>query len=198
MPELAVSPRHQATKARLRPRKIFAAIGVSAVSGLLVVVLVIGFFALCVPAFTGSLSYAILTSSMKPSLPPGTFVVVQPTPADALRVGDIVTYQLVSGKPAVVTHRITAVSVDSAGSRAFTTRGDNNAVADAKPVRAEQIKGRVWYAIPYLGWVSTFRSTIVGGAIISMIGWLLLVYGLVHVSFVAVTKHRRRTLQRSD
>jgi signal peptidase len=114
--------------------------------------------AVVVPRVAGATPYTILTGSMRPSLPPGTLVVVKPRPVDQLRAGDVVTYQLESGKPAVVTHRITQVSTNLKGERSFTTKGDANNVADQNPVRAAQIRGTLLYAVPKLGYVNNFIS----------------------------------------
>ena len=173
-------------------RSVRAAIRVVLISSLVAVVLLIGLLAVAVPAITGSRTYTILTSSMKPDLPPGTFVVVERRAATDLRVGDIITYQLSSGQPDVVTHRIVKVMVDSNASRTFLTRGDNNGVADSKPVHPAQIRGKVWYAIPFVGWIAGLRSTGVGRIAVYVIGSALVVYGAFVVLFAI-----RRSLARN-
>jgi signal peptidase len=107
--------------------------------------------AVVVPRLVGATPYAVLTSSMEPSLPEGTLVVVRPVRPEAIGVGSVITYQLRSGEPEVVTHRVVAQAVDGAGSRSFRTRGDANDVTDPGWVRPVQVKGEVWYAVPQLG-----------------------------------------------
>lgn len=107
-----------------------------------------------VPRLAGGAAYAVLTSSMEPGLPPGTLVVVRPVPPEELGIGDVVTYQLVSGEPQVVTHRIVGMRVGARGAPVFSTRGDANPAADPEPVQAVQIRGRVWYALPWVGRLS--------------------------------------------
>ena len=180
---------------RHRARNVRAAIRVVLISSLLALVLLIGLLAVAVPAITGAQTYTILTSSMKPDLPPGTFVVVERRAAADLRVGDVITYQLASGQPDVVTHRIVKVMVDSDASRTFLTRGDNNGVADSKPVHPAQIRGKVWYAIPFLGWIAGLRSTGLGRIAVYVIGSALVVYGAVVVLFAirrSLTRNRRK------
>ena len=104
-----------------------------------------------VPRLAGATPYAVLTSSMKPSLPAGTLVVVRPVRPESIGVGAVITYQLRSGDPEVVTHRVVAQAVDGVGARTFRTRGDANALADPGWVRPVQVKGEVWYAVPQLG-----------------------------------------------
>jgi signal peptidase I len=114
--------------------------------------------AVLVPRLSGATPYTVLTGSMAPTYPPGTLVVVKPVDQDRVRVGDVVTYQLESGKPAVVTHRVTDITHNLAGKTRFTTQGDANESADVEPVRPEQVRGELWYSMPYLGYVNDVIS----------------------------------------
>jgi signal peptidase len=114
--------------------------------------------AVLIPRLAGATPYTVLTGSMRPHYPPGTLVVVKPVEADRIRTGDVVTYQLHSGRSAVVTHRVVAVRTSLDGATTFTTRGDANGVADAEPVRPVQIRGRLWYAVPHLGHLNVLVS----------------------------------------
>ena len=114
--------------------------------------------AVLVPRLFGATPYAVLTSSMRPSLPEGTLVVVRPAAPESIGIGSVITYQINSGEPAVVTHRVVAQAVDGMGSRIFRTRGDANAVPDAGWVKPVQVKGQVWYAVPQLGRVNAALS----------------------------------------
>lgn len=151
-------------------------VGIGATAGLLCLTLIVGALALAIPFVTGSQTYSIITSSMEPTYPPGTLVIVQPTDPAELNVGAVITYQAKPGEPTVVTHRIIAVELSSTGSRAFKTMGDNNAVADAAPVTAEQVRGRVWYALPWLGVLSMIREVGAFGVIIPLVGLGLLLW----------------------
>lgn len=133
-------------------------LGLGLGAGLLAFVVLVAVLAIVVPALSGSTTYTILTRSMEPSMPPGTMIVVTPTPASELRIGDAITYQIESGKPDVITHRIISIIHVSDGTLRFTTQGDNNAAADETDVIEEQLRGKVWYSIPYLGWVSAFMN----------------------------------------
>lgn len=104
-----------------------------------------------VPMVTGAQTYTVLTSSMASTYAPGTFLVVKPTPFADLRVGDVITYQIESGKAGVVTHRVTSIGANQSGERILTTKGDNNSLADANPVQEAQVKGKLFYAVPYVG-----------------------------------------------
>lgn len=138
-----MSGRRRAT-GRPKPRGLgyFLAWGVSA--GLLAFVVLIGVMAIVVPAATGSTAMTVLTSSMRPSLPPGTLVIVKPIEANDIRIGMPITYQVESGKAVFITHRVTSIMSTSDGQRTFITKGDANGAADQQPVQPEQIRGEVW------------------------------------------------------
>lgn len=131
---------------RLAGRGLAVAVVVAAGAALLLGVLV--------PRVAGATPYTVTTSSMEPALGVGTLVVVRPVAAASVTTGDIVTYQLRSGEPTVVTHRVVGVGTTVGGDRTFVTRGDANEVADPRPVRAVQVRGTVWYAVPWLGHLS--------------------------------------------
>ena len=128
------------------------------------------------PRVTGATPYTVLTGSMRPGMPPGSLVVTKPVEAGKLKVGDAITYQLRSGEPEVVTHRITSLSQTLGGETLFTTQGDANPGPDEKPVKAAQIRGVVWYSIPLVGYVNSWltgeqRIWAVGIAVALLLGY---------------------------
>ncbi|MCU6481403.1 signal peptidase I [Arthrobacter sp. A2-55] len=145
------------------------------VAALAALVLVVG------PVATGSQTYTVLTNSMAPKYAPGTFLVVKPAPFNELKVGDIITYQLESGKPAVISHRIAAIGSTQAGERVLTTKGDNNALADPAPVHAPQVRGRLLYAVPYVGFAANFLGQTNRGAVVPVLAAGLIGFGLLNL-----------------
>ena len=87
----------------------YARLGVSV--ALLLVVVALAAVVIVIPKLSNAVPLTVLTSSMEPSLPPGTLIIVKPTDPDTLAVGDVVTYQIRSGEPEVITHRIISVTV---------------------------------------------------------------------------------------
>ncbi|ALV42645.1 S26 family signal peptidase [Pseudarthrobacter sulfonivorans] len=110
------------------------------------------------PRVTGATPYTVLTGSMRPEMPPGSLVVSKPLEAGKLKVGDAITYQIRSGEPEVVTHRIISLSQTLGGETLFTTQGDANPGPDERPVNAAQIRGVVWYSIPLVGYVNSWLT----------------------------------------
>src|SRR5690348_1134464 len=90
-------------------------------AGLVVLVLAL---VVVIPRVGGGTAYTVLTGSMRPTMPPGTLVVVRPVKPEQIAVGDVVTYQIESGDPTVATHRVVAVGIDMKGEYRFTMKGD--------------------------------------------------------------------------
>ncbi|HEX2895925.1 MAG TPA: signal peptidase I [Marmoricola sp.] len=106
------------------------------------------------PRLTHGQAMTVLSGSMTPGIPVGSVVVVRPIDPADLHVGDVATYQAVPGKPVFVTHRV--VGIDHADGRTtYTFKGDANRGPDTSPVVPGQIRGRMWFHVPYLGTVRT-------------------------------------------
>ena len=137
------------TSSPRRASRIGRAVGVVLLSLAILAVSVL----ILVPKVIGAQTYSVLTNSMAPKYSPGTFIVVQPVPFDELKLGDVITYQIKSGQPGVVTHRITGMGFLQTGEKTLTLKGDNNDVVDPEPVREMQVRGKLLYAVPYVGFV---------------------------------------------
>ncbi|GHD44988.1 signal peptidase I [Mycetocola manganoxydans] len=151
--------------------------------------LIIGF--VLVPRVTGSTPYTVLTGSMRPTMPPGTTVVVKPIDFADITVGDVITYQIRSGEPDVVTHRVIGVNVTPDGVR-LETQGDANPIPDQELVREEQVRGKAWYWLPVIGYVtngvtSDARTWLAQGLGVGLIG-----YAVVTLVVVAVRGKKKR------
>jgi signal peptidase I len=143
-----------------------------------------------IPVATGSQTFSVLTNSMTPSYPPGTFLVVRPADVHTLQVGDVVTYQVESNRPEVVTHRITGFTAGDDGERKLITRGDNNDVADREPVMAVQVRGKLLYAVPYVGFAATALGNTDRSAVITVLAVLMIGYGITTMVRGAVKDRR--------
>ncbi len=134
-----------------------------------------------VPQLFGSGSYTVLTGSMRPTMPPGSLIVTKEANPEELRIGEAITYQIRSGEPAVVTHRIIARTSSSDGVT-FTTQGDASPSPDEEQVRPEQIRGVVWYALPLVGYVNGWltgeqRMWAVGSAVVLLLSYTAFMFG---------------------
>lgn len=167
------------------------------IAGLVVAVLAV---VVVIPRLGGGTAYTILTGSMRPTMPAGTLVVVRHEPANHIRIGDVITYQLHSGSPEVVTHRVVGISITLNGAYTFTTRGDANPSADPVPVQPVQIRGVRWYYVPYLAWPTLYvgtsmRAMTVIGAVIALFAYAAWSFG---GALLEVRRKRGSTASPSD
>jgi len=132
-------------------RKVWHFVGTALTAFVLVAGAVVLLGGVLVPRIAGATTYAVLADSMAPRYPTGTLMVVRPV--DTISTGDIITYQSQPNDPMVVTHRVVGVGSTITGEPRFTTRGDANEIADPVLVQPEQIRGALWYAIPYAGFL---------------------------------------------
>ena len=148
-----------------------------------------GIALVAVPKATDSKPLTVLTGSMRPTYPPGTVVIVRPTDTDTLKIGEVITFQPRSGDPSLTTHRIAGIAVTQGG-REFVTRGDANGAVDPTPITPAQVRGAVWYSVPYVGYAANWVSGENARLAIDIGGGLLLLYALVQIGLAI--RHRRR------
>ena len=162
----------------------------------LVIFVMLAVLAVCVliPRLGGATPYTILTGSMKSSLPPGTLVVVKPTPAEQIDIGDVITFQIETGEPAVATHRVIGKTEAEDGTLRLITKGDDNSVADSDQVRPAQIRGRLWYSVPVLGRANVLLDKSQHQTVVVSVGAGLFLYAaFILVSAATESRPRRRT-----
>jgi signal peptidase len=177
------------------PRSMVAALWSGVRAGILGLLVIIAVLVIGVPLVTGAQAYTITGRSMEPTLPVGTLIVTKPVPADEIRSGDIITYQMVSGNPTVATHRV--VGFEFQDERRFVTQGDANSAVDSETVRPEQFRGRLWYSIPLLGWVNAVISGNMRGIVLFVV--ITLLFGYAAWMLIAAFRERseRQRAQKS-
>jgi signal peptidase len=165
-----------AQEAPQKPRGVGHYIGLGLGAGLLLIVVALALILIVIPKVGGATPLTVLTQSMEPLYPPGSLMIVRPVKPADIRIGDVVTYQISSGRPDVISHRVVGIESGSDGKRTFIFKGDNNSVADFAPVIPAQIKGRLWYAVPLAGWVNAAVNGSNRSWIVDVIAALFLAY----------------------
>ena len=160
-------------------------------SWMLLGVVVAGALALiAVPKLNDARPLTVLSGSMIPTFDPGDVVVVRDTDADTLEVGDVITFQPFPDDPRLTTHRVQEVRYGVNGV-SYVTKGDNNDAVDLEPITAQQVKGEVWYVVPYVGHVSVWMSGGLLGGLVDLVALGLLVYGGGYLVAGLLEKRRR-------
>jgi signal peptidase I len=91
------------------------------------------------------------TGSMDPLYPSGSLVAVQPIDATEVQSGMVIVFRDPARRDRLVAHR--AVRRLSAEPPSWQTQGDANREVDPWPVSASDVRGRVRWGVPGLGYV---------------------------------------------
>ena len=113
--------------------------------------------------------YTIVSPSMVPNINVYDIIInLKVDNPSEIKVGNIITF--ISTSPSsngmTITHRVTDIQIVN-GEYQFTTKGDNNAVADSTPALYSNVIGKAVIKLPQLGRVQFFVA--------SKTGWLFVV-----------------------
>lgn len=118
-------------------------------------------------------------------------IVIKTCDTSKLQVGDIVTFRtIIENQYALNTHRIESID-ELNGMRSFTTKDDNNDVADTHIISDGDIVGQCVFKIPGMGKVMDFLSSTWGFLIVIVLPMLLFfIYQVYHLVIVGMNLQR--------
>jgi signal peptidase len=156
---------------------------------LALVILAMAFFFVA-PHFLGMSFFTIQGGSMMPTIPIGSVVAAKSVEASAIKVGDIITFRTGTQADKVVTHRVVEVA-NGSGPLSFRTAGDANDNPDVNAVPAENVLGRAWFHVPFLGYLSSFVTTKLGFILLILIPGIFIISLEIRNIIVEVRPMRR-------
>jgi signal peptidase len=116
--------------------------------------------------------YAVQTGSMRPAIKTGDLIFVRNE--SEYKIGDIITFNSGVGESnTVITHRIDDINEDGT----YITKGDANSVNDVDFVSKEDIIGKYFFRIMYVGYVINFSRTPLGFFLLIIIPVMIIAYG---------------------
>lgn len=101
----------------------------------------------------------VKSGSMEPTIRTGGIVVIRPEASYGL--GDIVTFGADTKTQIPTTHRIVDVKGEGS-SKVFATKGDANDAPDPTQTHISDIRGKVLFTVPYLGYILDFARKPIG------------------------------------
>jgi signal peptidase I len=113
-------------------------------------------------------TFLVQSGSMAPAINTGDLIFVKPVAS--YQVGEIITF--IDRDSKKVTHRVYKINYDNT----FLTKGDANSVVDSGSVNPQQIIGKVFLSLPYLGYVINFSKTFPGIITLVIIPSTIIVY----------------------
>lgn len=108
----------------------------------------------------GFTPYTVISGSMEPEYHVGSLIYVRDVEPEDVKIGDAITFVL-NEDLAVATHQV--YDIDYENSR-FYTQGiankdaDGNILHDAAPVHFNNLIGKPYFTIPYLGYLSDYLT----------------------------------------
>ena len=137
----------------------------------------VGFFAVILIGTSLPLSHGyqvrIVTSgSMEPAIKTRSIIFIRPT--ETLKKGDIITFKN-NASTIPTTHRIVDVRIQS-GTEYFLTKGDANNGPDSAEIPKEDVLGKVFLSVPYVGYITDFVKKPLGFLLLIIIPLLTVAY----------------------
>lgn len=113
------------------------------------------------PTLFGAEALIVTSGSMGDAVPVGSVAITRLIDANAVAVGDVITFRAPGGHSSV-THRVIEARHEGA-QRVFVTKGDANPAPDVEPVYVSDRVHRVQRVVPYAGRVVAAARTPAGG-----------------------------------
>lgn len=132
--------------------------------------------------------FVVLSGSMEPAIKTGSVVLVYPKAQ--YQIGDVITFtESRGGVP--ITHRIKDVMLERGAPR-FITKGDANEDEDLRRVTQNEIIGKVWVTVPYMGYPIEAAKKPLGFLAIIIVPALLVIIGEIKKIVGEVKKMRSK------
>lgn len=151
----------------------------NAITGILVVLVIILALLLAGVRLIGFQVFTVLSGSMEPVYHTGSLIYVKEVDYRDLGAGDVITFML--NEDTVATHRIVGVVPDEEDPSVirYRTKGDANDAEDGSLVHYKNVIGSPVFTIPKLGYVANYIQNppgtyiaISGGAILMILVFL--------------------------
>lgn len=138
-------------------------------------------------------SYVIVSQSMVPTIKVNDAIIVKRDNYDRYIVGDIISFYSTEydSNGMVVTHRIINKDKKNSTTSLYTTKGDNNSIADKNSVQTDNVYGKVLFVLPKIGFIKNFLSNPLNIILCILIpSTIVIVVDLGHIS-ILFRKHTK-------
>ena len=144
-----------------------------------------------VSSLAGFTPLTVQSESMAPTFDQDDLIIIKQCDPSTLEVGDIVTFHaIIDNQYALNTHRIISIN-EVNGLNSYTTKGDNNELADQHVIADGDIVGKYVGKIPYMGKVIGFLSGTWGFLVVIVLPMLLFfIYQVYHLVIVGMNLKR--------
>lgn len=134
---------------------------------------------------------SVLSGSMEPAIHTGSVVIV--APAADYKIGEVITFGEISKTKTPTTHRISDMKIVD-GKPVYITKGDANNAPDNKEVAFGEVKGKVLFSIPYLGFILNFVKQPIGFTLVIVVPAILIIWEEAKKIFREITKGKKKAV----
>ena len=140
-----------------------------------------------VSSLAGYTPMVVKTDSMAPTFYSGDLILIRKCDTSKLAEGDIICFHtIIDNEYALNTHRIEKID-ENENMRSYTTKGDNNAIADTHIISDGDIVGKYVGRLSKFGHVMDFLSSSMGFLIVIVLPMLLFfIYQVYHLIMVSI------------
>jgi len=131
--------------------------------------------------------FSVRSGSMVPAIKQGSVIIVKPV--SKYKVGDVITYGAWGKTKDPITHRIYDIKITE-GEPVYIVKGDANDDPDPRGVAQEGIIGKVFFSVPYIGYVLVAVQKPIGFAVIIIVPALAIMYDEVRKILKEVKKNK--------
>ena len=152
-----------------------------------------------VSRLAGYTPLTVQTESMAPTFHAGDMIIIKKVEPSTLKVGDIITFHtIIQNQYALNTHRIDKID-ESGGVRTYTTKGDNNSIADTHIISDNDIVGKYVFKLAGFGKVIEFLSSSVGFLLIIVLPMLIFfIYQVYHLITVSISLKKAEAMELAE
>ncbi|MFW6110166.1 MAG: signal peptidase I [Patescibacteria group bacterium] len=140
-------------------------------------------------------AFSVESGSMEPEIRKGSIVFVRAQ--DNYSEGDVVTYQARGNPNNTFTHRIVEVKRDEdINKTSYQTKGDANEDPDPGVVDSGRVLGKVFFTLPFFGYLVTFAKTQLGFILLVVIPGTIIVFSElqnIRKNLTALLSERKKT-----
>lgn len=152
-----------------------------------------------VARLAGYTPLVVKSDSMAPTFYQGDLIIIRKCDTTLLEEGEIITFHtIINNEYALNTHRILSIT-ESGGIRSYTTKGDNNEIADTHLISDGDIVGKYVTKLPGLGKVMDFLSSSIGFLLIIVLPLLLFfIYQIYHLIMVSIRLKKAIAIEEAE
>ena len=140
-------------------------------------------------------AYVIISNSMVPNINVNDAVVTMRTDSKNIKVNDIITFisKEIETRGTPITHRVVGIVYEDNSKKiiGYRTKGDHNNAQDFAIIKPDEVLGKVYLKLPYIGYIRNFLTTPLGWVAVVVIPCLFMIFSDSLKLFKTISKKKQ-------